>query len=314
MNGRKTILILLDRPAKPMNSTIDHYVLRWKDAGHRVIYHIGPNNIPVTDVVIVAILTTVVSQEYVDVINKLPGVVINGKVLDTSRRRFSQLILSRSDNYTGPVIVKTDANSGGFAELYMSRQRRALKMANLRAIRWLGTFRSPIVMSFLRKAVGLLAIIKRLKDWKFETEWSTVETIPPQKYPVYEGIKDVPDGVWENNNLIVERFISKPENELFETHYCAFFGDKAIAGCLKSSNPIVKFENAISDEETPIPDEVVQWRKDLNIDYGRFDYVESDGKYFLIDVNRVEGGGNSNYEYPDELDFLASGLEFYISL
>jgi hypothetical protein len=313
MSDRKIILILRDYPEEPMKFAIDHYVLRWKDAGHRVIYHIGPNNIPVTDIVIVAIFPTVVSQEYVDIINKLPGVVINGKVLDTSRRRFSQLILSRTDNYTGPVIVKTNANYGGLSELYMSGERRALKMAILRAIRGLGTFRPPIVMSFLRKS-GLLVIIKRLKDWKFDPEWSTVETLPILKYPVYEGIKDVPDGVWENNNLIVERFISNPENELFETHYCAFFGDKAIAGCLKSSNPIVKYKNAISDEETPIPDEVMQWKKDLNIDFGRFDYVESEGKYFLIDVNRVEGGGSSNYEYPAELDFLASGLEFYISL
>jgi len=296
-------------PTIDFNSTKD---VGWKDAGHRVIYHIGPNNIPVADVVIVAILSTVVSQEYVDIINKLPGVVINGKVLDTSRRRFSQLILSRSDNYTGPVIVKTDANSGGFAELYMSRQRHALKMANLGAIRGLGTFLPPIVISFFSKADRFLST-RRLKNWKLEPKWSAIETLPPQKYPVYEGIKDVPDGVWENNNLIVERFISKPESELYETHYCAFFGDKAIAGCLKSPNPIVKFENAISDEETPIPDEVMQWRKDLNIDLGRFDYVESEGKYFLIDVNRIEGGGNSNYEYPDELDFLASGLEFFIS-
>jgi len=168
-------------------------------------------------------------------------------------------------------------------------------------------------MSLLRKS-GLFVIIKRLKDWKFEPEWSTVETLPHLKYPVYEGIKDVPDGVWENNNLIVERFISNPEDELFETHYCSFFGDKALAGCLKSSNPIVKFTNAISDEETPIPDEVMQWKKDLNIDFGRFDYVESEGKYFLIDVNRVEGSDASDYEWSAEFDFLASGLEFYISL
>ncbi len=314
MNGRKIILILRDRPAESMKSAIDHYVLRWKDAGHRVIYHIGPNNIPVADVVIVAILTTVVSQEYVDIINKLPGVVINGKVLDTSRRRFSQLILSRTDNYTGPVIVKTNTNSGGFSDLYMSGQRLSLKMAILRAIRGLGTFLPPIVMSFLRKSGLHVVIINQLKDWKFEPEWSTVETLPPLKYPIYEGIKDVPDGVWENNYLIVERFISNPEDELFETHYCSFFGDKALAGCLKSSNPIVKFTNAISDEETPIPDEVMQWKKDLNIDFGRFDYVESEGKYFLIDVNRVEGSDASDYEWSAEFDFLASGLEFYISL
>lgn len=91
-----------------------------------------------------------------------------------------------------------------------------------------------------------------------------------------------------------------------------FFGDKEIAGRLASTRPIVKFENAVSDEETPIPDEVRQWREELNIDYGRFDYVEADGKLYLIDVNKTEGGSQTNYEYPEEMDFLASGLEFYI--
>jgi len=92
-----------------MEYVIDHYALRWQDAGHRVIYHIGPENIPDADVVIVDIDLSVVPKEYVDLINKLP-VVINGEILDISRRRFSQLALSRIDNYTGPVIVKTNAN------------------------------------------------------------------------------------------------------------------------------------------------------------------------------------------------------------
>ena len=49
----------------------------------------------------------------------------------------------------------------------------------------------------------------------------------------------------------------------------------------------------------------------MKIDFGRLDYVDAGGKYFLIDVNKTEGGGDKNYEYSEEMDFLASGLEFY---
>jgi predicted P-loop ATPase/GTPase len=35
-----------------------------------------------------------------------------GKILNISKRLFSHLLLSKTDTYTGPVIVKTNANYG----------------------------------------------------------------------------------------------------------------------------------------------------------------------------------------------------------
>ena len=60
---------------------VDHYALRWKDAGYRVLYHVGLADIPVADIVIVHIDLTVIPPAYVDVINALP-MAINGKILD----------------------------------------------------------------------------------------------------------------------------------------------------------------------------------------------------------------------------------------
>ena len=290
---------------------IDHYALRWQDAGHRVIYHIGPENIPDADVVIVNIDLSVVPKEYVDLINKLP-VVINGEILDISRRRFSQLALSRIDNYTGPVIVKTNANYGGRPDMSSLGLRRSLLTSILGALKQLlGILLSSRFKSIIKRS-RVLQMYNRKWRGKSVRRWDTIETLNPLEYPIFEDIKSVPYGVWGNDNLIVERFIGNPEGRLFYTHYCAFFGDKEIAGRLASPNPNVKFGNAVSDEETPIPDEVRQWRKDIKIDYGRFDYLEAEGKYFLIDVNKTEGGGTMCYQYPAEMDFLASGLEFYI--
>jgi len=266
----KSILILRDRPSEPMLYAIDHYALRWKEAGHRVTEHIGLDNIPVADLVIVHIDLSIIPSEYVDLINELPR-VINGKIIDISRRCFSQLLLSKTDNYEGPVIVKTNANNGGMPEY-------------------------------------------KLKNIESETfySWGSTEAINPLKYPVFKDIKSVPQSIWGNDNLIVERFIGNWEGGLFYVRYYIFLGDKEVSGRIGSPNQIVKFGNSVSDEVIPVPDEVRQWRKDLKIDFGRFDYLEAGGKYFLIDVNKTEGGGITNYEYPDEMDFLASGLEFYL--
>lgn len=296
--NKKTILILRHKESKTMKYAVDHYALRWRDAGHRVLYHIGSDDIPEADVVILSIDLTIVPHEYVDLIQQYPS-VINGQILDISRRRFSQLILSKSTDYSGPVIIKTDANYGGLAEHESMNHEDSSGYVS-------STFNSIIKRTRIGKA------IKWVKRRNIFRKWDTVETLNPLEYPILEDISDVPGSVWENKYLVVERFITNSEDGLFYTNYCVFFGDKEIAGRLSSTSPIVKFENAVSDVETPIPDEVRQWREELNIDYGRFDYVEADGKLYLIDVNKTEGGSQTNYQYPAEMDFLASGLEFYI--
>ncbi len=307
-NKMKTILILRDRISKPMQYVIDHYSLRWKDAGYRVIDHVGLTDIPFADIVIVHIDLTVIPPEYVDYINELPR-VINGKILDISSRRFSRLLLSKTDNYTGEVIVKTNANHGGHPEYEILKQKYLpgtpfLSNILLRIFR-LSFFKSILKLCFPK-------ILNKRGDGKSVNNWNTVETLNPLAYPIFPDIKSVPPDVWENDHLIVERFINSCKDGLFYMHYYVFFGDKEISGRVGSPNPIVKFGNYVSDEEIPVPDEVRQWRKDLKIDYGRFDYLEAGGKYFLIDVNKTEGGGDTNYEYPDEMDLLSSGLKFYL--
>ncbi len=126
----KTILILRDQPSIPGQYAIDHYILRWKDAGYRIIDHIGTADIPMADIVIPHIDLTVIPQEYIDIIAKFP-LAINGKILNTSRRPFSKLMLSKTDNYTGPVIVKTNANYGGMPEKNKLEQRELCSHQNL---------------------------------------------------------------------------------------------------------------------------------------------------------------------------------------
>ncbi|MCA9193995.1 MAG: hypothetical protein KDB03_19625 [Planctomycetales bacterium] len=311
----KTVLILRDRPSDPMVYLIDHYAMRWKAAGYTVIDHIGLSDIPFADIVIVHINSTVIPQQFVDVIRTLPR-VINGKVLDASRRRFSQLLLSKTDDYAGPVIVKTNANYGGWPEYVRdnkSNQKSKLRYFTSNAVS--GNQSLPRRLIWLVKAMAGIRthhFASKQWPWKIEYSWETVDALDPMRYPIFGDIKNVPIGVWDNDNLIVERYVSNRHKGLYYMYYYVFFGDKEISGRLGSLNPIVKFGNCVSDELVPVPDEARQWRKDLGIDFGRFDFVESGGKYFLIDVNTTEGGGKMNYGFSAEIDFLASGLKYYM--
>ena len=85
---------------------------RWRHRGHKVLVHYGTENPPHGDIAILNVDLTVIPGAYRSLLTHYPR-VINGAALDISKRRFSQDLLVRDSDYSGPVIVKTDANFGG---------------------------------------------------------------------------------------------------------------------------------------------------------------------------------------------------------
>ena len=304
----KTIVILRDHSDDPMKYSIDHYIVRWRKSGYRVLDHIGPENVPSGDVVVVHIDASVIPSEYIQVINRFPK-SINGRILDITRRNFSQILLSERDDYTGAVLVKTNANYGGSPEYETKRSTR---------YQTLEPSASPLsLIEFARQTPRILKnrlvrLCQKLRKRLLPINWKTVEVLNPYAYPIYENIQAVPKGVWKNPHLVVEKFLGQQVDGLFTTYYYVFFGSREIVGRLKAESPIVKFTTCVEDIELEVPDFVRQWRKELQIDFGRFDYLEFDGQFFLIDVNKTEGGGASNEQYADAFDYLAAGLEDYL--
>jgi hypothetical protein len=108
----------------------------------------------------------------------------------------------------------------------------------------------------------------------------------PTDYPVFPSVQEVPEGVFANRNLVVEKFLP----EIAEGDYCLryyyFFGSAGVNFLFRSKERVIK---AVTDkvEEAPIPEELYEMRKRLGFDYGKFDYVLCDGKVVLFDVNRT---------------------------
>lgn len=288
MSKRKTILLLKERNATPIKYIVDIMAQEWMASGHRVINHVGSRNLPVADILFLHVDRTFVPEEYANCVSKYP-VAINGKILDISRISYSKAKVEKDDAYGGPVIVKTTKNYGGLPE-----HRSALKL--------------PIITRLLLRSPRLKSRRQR------EISWSKLSSLDPLDYPIFNNIEEVPLSVWKNNNLIVERFIPEREDDLFFVRYWTFFGNKNLTGRYGCSHPIAKFHRCVT-EITPvdIPEELILWRKKLNMDYGRFDYVMHEGKPILLDVNKTQAAGQLTNESRKQFAALSSGIDVYLN-
>lgn len=93
----------------------------WREAGHRVLVHYGADRLPPADVALLNVDMTVVPPDYLAALRHYPR-VINETVRDIGRRTFSACLLERDSEWSGPVIVKTNANDSGRPEARL-RQR-----------------------------------------------------------------------------------------------------------------------------------------------------------------------------------------------
>ena len=114
----------------------------------------------------------------------------------------------------------------------------------------------------------------------------------PPDYRIYESIEAVPQAIWDDPALIVERFLPTMEDGAYVTWALNFLGDQVSCGKLVGKHPIVGGGTQIRiDRVAPHP-EMVALRAELGIDFGKLDYVVHDGAPILLDVNKTVGAGH----------------------
>jgi len=223
-----------------------HLARHWSAAGHEVIVQAGPHGAPRADVGILHVDTTVVPREYVDALAGC-AVVVNGATLDISKRAYSENLVGPYDAYDGPVIVKTNANSGGIPEaLHDARARR------------LG---QPALARPPRHMLGA--------------------------YPIFDSLSAVPLELRGDPALVVEKFLPERDPRGYATRHYTFFGDRERCGRVVGPHPVVKGADMIARTAVDVPDAIRAWRRKLGFDYGKIDFVIHDGKPVLIDANRT---------------------------
>ena len=275
----KRILILThkqDRFCK-INYMLREIAAFWKTSGAQVDIQQGPMPSRDYDIAILHVDLTKVGLDYLDAAKRFP-VVINGYVIDISKKTISKNIVRKGDGYEGSVIVKTDLNCGGAMEAIHIRANGGVPKAVFK--------------------------IRQLLPWRFRKQLA--------EYPIFPRVADVPVAVWRNRSLVVERFQAERQGELYCLRSWVFLGDRESNSISYSYSPVIKSHNVIRRESVPeVPMELRQMRAQLAFDFGKFDYALIEGRVVLYDVNKTPTLGVAHEHVVQNMGILAEGIEFY---
>jgi hypothetical protein len=199
-------------------------------------------------------------------------VVLNGKAVDISKRKHSQNLITRQSDWNGQVIVKTTRNAGGVPEVR----------------------HYPRIREWQKRRVERLGIAHTW--WMYSSS-----------YVVFDSVSEVPDRVFRNRHLVVEKFLPERESDLYCVRYFKFFGGRSVSAVLRGPDPVVKRRDVVSFEDISPAPEVVAMKEDIGFQYGKLDYVMYEGHPIVFDVNKTPGM-SAGSELGRQASKLAPGL------
>jgi len=248
---------------------------RWEGTGHRVLFHRGLGTPPAGDVALLHHDLTVVPEAYRDLARSYPR-VMNGATADIRKSRYSECRVERGDPWQGPVLIKTEANHGGHVDDAL--RRIALDAGE-----------APDV------AQGALM----------------------DSYYLCESLARVPDDIWTTPGVIVEKFIPELDERGSYMRFWTFFGaeERSFRYRAPANVALIRFSDCIDREPIAVPAEMRALRARLGFDYGKFDYVLHEGRYFLLDANRTPSAPRAFANDPNvraSLDRLARAIRTFI--
>lgn len=223
----------------------------WNELGIEVGFLTSTRRVLPADVLIVHIDLSVVPEVFLEFAAQYP-VAVNGKVRDIRKTTISKQRVLRGDDWDGPVIVKSDLNCCALGERVLREERGRTEIS---------LPRYPFAMR------------------------------SQQDYRVYRRVSEVPDQFFEDESVIVERFLPEREGDTYFCRSHHFLGSKTTTVRLGSREPIVVGHVAHVIEDVEPHEDVLRARVELGLDYGKIDYVVHDGRAVVLDVNKTTGEG-----------------------
>lgn len=134
-------------------------------------------------------------------------------------------------------------------------------------------------------------------------------------YYLCRSMREVPDDLWSQPGVIVEKFIPEKDERGSYLRVWTFFGTEERSSRYRSKAALIRFADYIDREEVVVPAEMRAIRSRLGFDFGKFDYVKHEGRYFLLDANRTPGAPDAFAADPEvkaSLDRVARGIDSFL--
>jgi hypothetical protein len=129
-------------------------------------------------------------------------------------------------------------------------------------------------------------------------------------YDIYDNPQAVPPEVWDDPDLVVEKFMPEKGPDGYAMRTWLFLGDEG--GCVRhvSAQPVIKSHGVIRSERVDVPEEMYAERERLGVQYGKFDFVLNEGKPVLLDANKTPGAPDMPRDMRHRIaNRLANGME-----
>ena len=258
----------------------------WQARGIDVQTVLGIDAVPDADLIIPHLDLTVIPESYARFLDDYPH-VLNRAVRDISKCVISRQLVRPGDGWSGPVIVKANRNANGFQDN-----------------RLLGTPKRESWARLARRLIG-----------RWPPSLGSTLSVRPRRYRVFDDAGALPRGVFDNPNLVVERFLPEREGDRYGLRIYTFLGDREIGSLRYGPDPIVKAAGAGARTQIDVPAEIVAERTRLGFDYGKFDFVIHEGRPVLLDANwtPVYNSDRLSSAQRRRSLWLADGIERFLS-
>lgn len=263
----QTVPRLSPAPPRPLRHTLDRIAIlnnsghlpggrthltalladQWRAAGIEVIELSGTRRFVEADLLFLNLSRPIVPEEYTRFAAQYP-VTFNAGAGDLRKHLYSDGLLQAGAAYKGAVIVKAD--HGG----YSSQP-------------------APERASLLRRLTG------------FNRAAAPREAIVTENYRIYASIQDVPAEKFTPGH-IVQKFLPEESGGRYVLRQYHFLGNEHFLSLQTSGAAIIRTSIPQSLEEWTPPQELLDLRERLGLDYGRIDFVEFQGKPFVISISR----------------------------
>lgn len=283
---KKRIAILFHEKDRKTNWYAIHFLAEcWREGGLDVIFVFGPKQFIPADLAILHVNLSVVPHEYLELARRYP-IALNSEVKDIRKSSFSNNLIKPGEPFCGKVIVKTDLNYAGWPERTFNRSLPSMGSRLLTRFRLRYGFRNTACPDFQR----------------------------PADYRIYDNPRDVPRAYFKCEDVVVEKFLPEQDGDLYFVRQCHFLGDQVTCARIASNQPVVNSSTRISREIVEPHPEIMELRRRLKFDYGKFDYVIHDGKAVLLDTNKTPGAGASARATQAGARQRATGIYSYLNM